>query len=249
MTDLVFIHGAWASGWAWEPLLPYIQLPNTHCHVINLPDSESYEASLKSQAGIEEYKSHVLNTLAKIKGPVWLIAHSGGGLIATAVAEEIPNKISGVIYVAGMMLPSGMSFSDLCQSVAQKGINTQGISPYLQNTQYGTKVKEEGIRDIFLHDASEEAIQLAKENMVVQPNASRIISVHWTEEGAGRIPKYYIVAKRDRSLVLDVQQEMIKLVMPTAAATIDCGHFPQIVASKQLAGVMMDFISRAKHKI
>ncbi|WOD08557.1 alpha/beta hydrolase [Marinomonas sp. GJ51-6] len=243
MTNLVFIHGAWASGWAWEPLLPYIHSPDTHCHVINLPDSESYEASLQSQAGIEEYKSHVLNALAKIKGSVWLIAHSGGGLIATAVAEEIPNKIAGIIYVAGMMLPSDMSFSELCQTVAQKGINTQGISPYLQNTQYGTKVKEGGIREVFLHDASEEAIQLAKENLVVQPNASRIISVHWTEERVGRIPKYYIVAERDRSLVLAVQQEMIKLVTPTAAATLDCGHFPQIVIPEQLADVIMEFIS------
>ncbi|MEP0073287.1 MAG: alpha/beta hydrolase [Marinomonas sp.] len=243
MTHLVFIHGAWASGWAWKPLLPYINLPNTQCHVINLPDSGSYEASLLSQAGIEEYKSHVLNTLTKIKGPAWFIAHSGGGLTATAVAEQIPNKVAGIIYVAGMMLPSGMSFSELCQTVAQKGINTQGISPYLQNTQYGTKVKEEGIREIFLHDASEEAIQLAKENMVVQPNASRLITINWTEEKAGRIPKYYIVAERDRSLVLELQQEMIRLVTPTAAATLDCGHFPQIVIPEQLADVIMEFIS------
>lgn len=242
MTDLVFIHGAWASGWAWRNLLPFIHSPDIHCHVVNLPDSESYEASFQSQADIEEYKSHVLHVLDKIEGSVWLIAHSGGGITATAVAEALPNKIAGIIYVAGMMLPSDMSFSELCQTLAQKGVNTQGIAPYLESTQYGTKVKEEGIREIFLHDTSEEIIQQAKQSMVIQPNASRMVSVHWTEERAGRIPKYYIVAEGDRSLVLNVQQEMIRLVTPTATARLNCGHFPQFAAPQQLAELIIRFI-------
>jgi pimeloyl-ACP methyl ester carboxylesterase len=242
MTNLVLIHGAWASGWAWEPLLPHLNSSDTQCHVINLPDSESYDASLQSQVGIKEYTSQVLKVITEIDGPVWLIGHSGGGLTATAVAEKIPNKIAGLIYVAGMMLPSGMSFTELCQTVSKKGIDTQGIAPYLQNTQYGTEVKEEGIREIFLHDATEQAIKLAKENMVVQPNASRVISINWTPEGVGSIPKYYIIAERDRSLVPDVQQEMIKRVSPNAVVSLNCGHFPQIVVPEQLAKVIVGFI-------
>lgn len=242
MANLVFIHGAWASGWAWDSLLSYFDSSDTHCHVINLPDSESYEASLHSQAGIKEYTEHTLNRIDDIDGPVWLIAHSGGGLTATTVAEEIPNKIAGIIYVAGMMLPSDMSFTELCQTVSKKGIDTQGIAPYLQNTQYGTEVKEEGIREIFLHDATEEAINLANKKMVIQPNASRVVSINWTAKGAGSIPKYYIIAERDRSLVPEVQQEMIKRVSPNGVASLDCGHFPQTVVPEQLAKVIVGFI-------
>jgi len=243
MTNLVFIHGAWASGWAWERLLPYVDSSDTHCHIINLPDSENYEASLQSQVGIKEYTSHVLNVIADINHPVWLIAHSGGGLTATAVAQQNPEKIAGIIYVAGMMLPSDMSFIELCKTVSQKGVNTQGIAPYLQSTQYGTEVKEEGIREIFLHDATEDAIKLAKENMVIQPNASRAASINWTQEGVGSIPKYYIIAKNDRSLVPEVQQEMIKLVSPNGVASLNCGHFPQVVAPEKLADIIKEFIT------
>ena len=243
MTNLVFIHGAWASGWAWESLLPHFDASVMPCHTVNLPGSESYETSLDSKAGIKEYTSHVLNVISDIDDPVWLIAHSGGGLTATAAAEEIPNKIAGIIYVAGMMLPSGMSFTELCQRVSRNGINTQGIAPYLQQTPHGTKVKVEGITEVFLHDATEDAINLANNKMVIQPNASRVIAINWTPEGVGSIPKYYIIAESDRSLVPEVQQEMIKLISPNGVASLNCGHFPQIVVPEQLAEVIIGFIN------
>jgi pimeloyl-ACP methyl ester carboxylesterase len=242
MTNLVLIHGAWASGWAWESLLHYFDSSITLCHVINLPNSESYEASLQSQADIKQYTSHVLDVISKIDEPIWLIAHSGGGLTATAVAEQNPDKIAGIIYIAGMMLPSGISFTELCQSVSKRGIDTQGIAPYLEQTTYGTKVQTEGIRDIFLHDATEETIHFANKKMVVQPNAARVVTINWTKERAGRVSKYYVMAKHDRSVVPEVQQEMIKLGAPNAVASLPCGHFPQIVLPEQLADIIMGFI-------
>lgn len=242
MTNLVFIHGAWASGWAWEALLPYFDMTEVRCHVVNLPGSESKEASVQSQASIQDYTAHVLAVLSNLNDPIWLIAHSGGGLTATAVAEQNPDKIAGVIYVAGMMLPSGMSFSALCQGVSQQGVDTQGIAPYLQSTPYGTKVNAEGIVDIFLHDATKEAVDFANQNMVVQPDAARAVVIDWSAKKAGRVPKYYIVAQNDRSLVPAVQQAMINLVPTVATASLHCGHFPQIVAPQQLAKTILGFI-------
>jgi|TARA_R110001583_G_scaffold74196_2_gene205659 pimeloyl-ACP methyl ester carboxylesterase len=244
MINLVFIHGAWASGWAWESLLHYFDSSVTRCHAVNLPGSESYEASLHSQAGIKEYTSHILDVISNMDHSVWLIAHSGGGLTATAVAEQNPDKIAGIIYVAGMMLPSGMSFTELCKTVSKRGIDTQGIAPYLQNTPHGTKVQAEGIVDIFLHDTTEDVIDLANKKMVIQPNASRIVTLDWTTERAGRVSKYYIMAERDRSVVPEVQREMITLVPLNGVASLNCGHFPQIVVPEQLAKMIMEFINR-----
>ncbi|MBR7888904.1 alpha/beta hydrolase [Marinomonas sp. A79] len=242
MTNLFFIHGAWASGWVWEPLLKYLDSTVIQCHVVNLPDSESYEASIQSQADLTQYTSHVLNNLEHIDEPVWLIAHSGGGITATAVAEQNPDKIAGIIYIAGMMLPSGINFTDLCRIVSKRGVDTQGIAPYLQQTPYGTKVHTKGISGIFLHDATQETIELANNKMVIQPNAARVVTLNWTAENAGRIPKYYILAENDRSLVPEVQHEMTMLTRTTDIATLPCGHFPQIVMPQPLAHIIMKFI-------
>lgn len=242
-SDLVFVHGAWASGWAWQKLLPYLNTERVNCHVISLPDSNSLNSSLDSQATLEDYVDSILKQLSLIARPVWLIAHSGGGMIATAVAEARPRSILGIIYVAGMMLPSGSSFTELCDYVAAQGTDASGISPYLENTRYGTQVNEAGIREIFLHDAEEHDIQNAISHMVVQPDAARKAPVDWSSEKAGCVPKYYIMAENDRSLVKAVQQEMINRTPPQKVFTMPCGHFPQIVMPEVLAENITEIIS------
>ena len=242
-SDLVFIHGAWASGWAWQKLLPHLNTEQVNCHVISLPDSSSFNASSESQATLEDYVSSILKQLSLIARPAWLIAHSGGGMIATAVAEARPRNILGIIYVAGMMLPSGRSFPELCDYVMAQGTDASGISPYLEETLYGTQVSEAGVREVFLHDAEEHDIQAAIKNMVVQPNAARKASVYWSPERAGRVPTFYILAEDDRSLVKAVQQEMINRTPPQRVLTLPCGHFPQIVMPEALARYITEIIS------
>ena len=59
---------------------------------------------------------------------------------------------------------------------------------------------------------------------------------------AGIIPKYYIISGQDRSVVPEVQQEMIRQTATVKTALLDCGHFPQIVMPKNLADQILDFI-------
>lgn len=211
--------------------------------VIDLPDSSSISQSFNSKATLEDYVSYILKQLSVITRPVWLIAHSGGGMIATAVAEACPKNILGIIYLAGMMLPSGRSFTELCDYVSAQGTDASGISPYLKDTLYGTQVNEAGIREIFLHDAEEHDIQNAIAHMVVQPNAARKAIVDWSAENAGQVPKYYILAENDRSLVKAVQQEMISRTPPKKVFSMPCGHFPQIVMPKILARYITEIVS------
>jgi pimeloyl-ACP methyl ester carboxylesterase len=41
------------------------------------------------------------------------VGHSGGGLTASQVAELVPERVAALVYLVGMMLPSGMTFADL----------------------------------------------------------------------------------------------------------------------------------------
>ena len=230
------------SDWGWDGLIPFFS-DDYQCHVIQLPDSHSYEASLNSQASMDDYVSHVSDVLTDIGEPVYLVAHSGGGLTATGVAELMHEQVLGVIYVAGMMLPSGVSFGELCQTVAERGIDTFKLVPYVIETRYGTQISLEGVRRIFLQDADPQVVEAVFEKMLVQPNASRLVSIDWTQQRAGCIPKFYIKAEQDQSVVPDVQNEMIAHGNPKGIASLDCGHFPQVVMPETLAELIKGFVA------
>jgi len=240
---LVFIHGAWVSDWGWDGLIPYFADDAYQCHVIQLPDSHIYEASLNSQASMADYISHVSDVITAIGEPVYLVAHSGGGLTATGVAEALHEQVLGIIYVTGMMLPSGMSFGEICQKVAERGVETFKLAPYVAETQYGTKISLEGVKLIFLQDAESQVAEAVFNNMLVQPNASRLVSIDWTQQKAGRIPKYYIKAEQDQSVVPKVQDEMIAYGSPKGVASLNCGHFPQVVMPEALAKIIKGFVA------
>jgi pimeloyl-ACP methyl ester carboxylesterase len=243
--ELVFIHGAWASGWGWSALIPHLESEKIHCHVLDLPGSESKEVSLQSQASLTDYVDFVCAKMDVIQKPVWLVAHSGGGLTATAVAEAMPDKVLGIIYVVAMMLPSDMSYGDLCAKVAkEKNIDTKGISPYLKTTAFGSYIDSfSAVKQIFLQDATDEIVSNVLTKLVAQPNASRLVSVTWTAERAGAVAKYYIEALNDNSLLLPLQKEMQTLTPVTQSVGLDCGHFPQVVVPEALALNIKAFIN------
>src|SRR3546814_2064558 len=57
---------------------------------------------------------HVVAVVESLDGQCALVGHSGGGIVASQVAELLPSRVTGLVYVAGMMLPSQTDFGMLC---------------------------------------------------------------------------------------------------------------------------------------
>ena len=53
---------------------------------------------------------------------VVLVGHSYGGAVITGVADRIPERIARLVYVAGVVLPDGVSLFDLIGPEAQAGM-------------------------------------------------------------------------------------------------------------------------------
>ncbi|MEO9655512.1 alpha/beta fold hydrolase [Marinomonas sp.] len=243
MKHIILIHGAWASGWAWQDLSPYLSKADYQLHPISLigsleDDPEEFDVSLA------DYCQQVVKKIAELTGDIYLVAHSGGGLTATGVAEAIPERIKSIAYVAGMMLPSGLRFDQLCQQLSAQGHDVSGIGPYLQESTGGTRVPVEAALKIFLHDIDPDCALQVSQRLVRQPNSARYSSNVWTEQGAGRIPRLYVEALQDRSVRPIAQKAMQALVPATEVASLDCGHFPQLAMPQELAAILISFFTR-----
>lgn len=245
LPTLVLIHGAWAGSWGWAKLQPLLDAEGLHSIAIDLPGNGKTPAA-PGEASLTGYVEYVVQEVEAMADDVILIAHSGGGITATQVGETIPERIKGIVYVAGMMLPNGMGFSQVCRRIIETHPEAAGIGPHLvwSDDQQLSQVPEHVARWIFLHDVPEREARQAALKLSPQPEAGRAMVTHWTEARFGQIPRLYVEATEDRSVILEVQRQMQALVPGARRVTLDTGHFPQISAPEKLLAALLPFIQQ-----
>ncbi|WP_084544726.1 alpha/beta fold hydrolase [Derxia gummosa] len=238
--DLVLIHGAWQGAWAFDAWLPHLRAAGWRPHALDLPGN-GHGPDAAAPASLDSYVAAVRRRLdaPDLAGRrVVLVGHSGGGLTATQTAEAVPERIAALVYLAGMMLPSGGSFADVVRdcAAADPARGYDGIAPWLDwnADRSASRVRTEGALEIFLHDCDPAAARAAAAKLGWQPETGRAMRPRWTPERHGRLPRIYVECTADRSLLLPTQRRMQALVPGALRISLDCGHVPQLVRPAEL---------------
>jgi pimeloyl-ACP methyl ester carboxylesterase len=232
----LLIHGAWQGAWAWDAFIPPFGARGWTCRAIDLPENGEPGAG-PGRACMDSYVAHCASVLER---PSVVIAHSGGGVIASQLAENFPDKVACVVYLAGMMLPSGVAFEDLLSDLAAETAVSKGIGPHLQWSDDGefSSVPVQAALDIFLQDCPPDAARRAAERLRPQREAGRRLRATLTAERYGRAPRIYVEALEDRSVVLEVQRRMQTLSPGALTLSIETGHVPQLAQPERLAEML-----------
>lgn len=119
--NMVLIHGAWQGSWAFAAWTPLLQARGWKVLAVNLPGNDA-AAEDDSCANLDGYTAHVLRVLESLDDPAVVVGHSGGGMTASQVAQAAPERVSALVYLAGMMLPSGMSYGDVIAQCRAVGV-------------------------------------------------------------------------------------------------------------------------------
>ncbi len=120
MSTFVVAHGAWSAGWAWKKMHP---LMRERGHRLVTPTCTGLgERSHLAHAGIDlnTHITDIANVLhCEDLHDVVLIGHSYGGMVATGVADRVPERISQLIYLDAFVPLNGQSLLSL-QSEANR---------------------------------------------------------------------------------------------------------------------------------
>jgi len=238
----VFIHGAWAGSWVWDALKPELEAAGHRVLALDMPGNPQHPAAPDaiSMAGC---MAHIAAACAEIEGPLLLVGHSGGGVIATQAAEMLAERVAGVAYLAGMMLPSGLGFAELTTELMQCHPEAAGIWPHLHwaEDRQSSTVPPEAVCEIFLQDLPRDQAMAAAQRFCSQPEGTRVLVAEWTAERFGRLPRLYVEATEDRSVVLAAQRKMQALVPGAQVVSLACGHVPQVVQTAAVAEALLAF--------
>jgi len=240
---VVLVHGAWQGSWVWTRFVPWLQAAGLRAVAVDLPGNGA-DGTPPETASLDRYVAHVGAIVAAQPGPVALVGHSGGGVVATAVAERYRERVERVAYVAGMMLPPGMGFGDVLADMKAAENGLLGIGPHLvwSHDRRVSTVPVEAAADIFLNDVPrDEALRLAR-GLTPQGEAGRAIATAWTPQRFGTLPRLYVECAHDRSVLLPVQRRMQALVPGAARVTLDADHAPHVSQPRRLAEVLIPFL-------
>lgn len=243
--SLVLVHGAWQGSWVWERLRPELAARGWDTIAPDLPGN-GWGAHAHDDATLDDQAAHLVALLRTLPAAAVLVGHSGGGLSVTQAAERAPERVAAVVFLAGMMLPSGRTYAELVAEAARaEGRAFPGVGPRLQWSadRRASSVPADAARELFLHDADAATAAWAAARLRPQPEAARAVAPTWTAARFGRLPRLYVEALDDRSLVLPVQRLMQVQVPGAIRASVACGHVPQLVRPAETAATLDDALT------
>ncbi|MFD5529320.1 alpha/beta hydrolase [Streptomyces virginiae] len=237
----VLVHGAFANSFSFAPLQAELGLLGHRSAAVDLPghgfeatyqrayqapqDPEVLAAAPGSIRGVTlaDNAKHLIGILerAKQNGPVILVAHSRGGITATAAANARPDLIDRIVYVAAWApvdLEVGAYYAEpematvdaASLSLALAG-NPAELGLLRVNFRTADPAALAAFKAAFLADGTDEEFLTflntfqPDENLDVGTSEDRAQAATW-----GTIPKTFVRLADDASLPLAMQDRLIR---------------------------------------
>jgi pimeloyl-ACP methyl ester carboxylesterase len=216
---VVVIHGAWADGSSWEPVIRRLQ--NEGLHVVAAPIPLT---SLSDDAAA------LRRTIARTQGPVIVAGHAYAGAVVGTAHEE---RVQALVYIAALAPDEG-------ETVAQVFYRDEAHpkSPKLGPDADGfIWMPDESFAEAFAQNATPEQIALCR-------TVQRPISVKCIQEPAPAPawkskPTWYLLAEQDRMINPKTQRFMAER-MNAMIRSYAVDHTPLLTAPDEAAGIILE---------
>jgi len=131
MATILVAHGAWSAGWAWKKMHPLLA---AHGHRLVTPTYTGLGERAHLAHRALDLEAHIEDLLAVIEfenlSDIVLVGHSYGGMVATGVADRLPQRIAQRVYLDAFVPRDGQALFDLispqARSAMRKAVDEQG---------------------------------------------------------------------------------------------------------------------------
>ncbi|MDR1265602.1 MAG: alpha/beta hydrolase [Propionibacteriaceae bacterium] len=138
---LLLVPGYWLGAWAWDAVTARLTALGHRSQAVTLPGLESAEAS-RQWVRFADHVACVTDRIAALGGRVVLVAHSGAGAVATAVADRAPDSLTRLVYLdSGPVAPGTVPRPDVTEAdtelpfpgldaLANSGASPEGLTAH-----------------------------------------------------------------------------------------------------------------------
>src|SRR4051794_27671306 len=108
MATFVLVHGAWAGGWIWKKIVPLLRVAGHNVHATTATGMGDRVHLAGPAVDLDTHITDVANVIDfEDLTDVTLVGWSYGGMIITGVAERLPERLAGLIYLDALVPADG----------------------------------------------------------------------------------------------------------------------------------------------
>jgi pimeloyl-ACP methyl ester carboxylesterase len=216
---VVLIHGAWADGSSWEPVIRRLQ--NEAVNVVAAPIPLS---SLSDDAAA------LRRTIARAQGPVIVAGHAYAGAVVGTAGDE---RVKALIYVAALAPDAGETVADVFYR-EESHPKAPKLAPGADGFIW---MPDESFAEAFAQNATAEQISLCR--AVQRPISVKCIQEPVASPAWKTKPAWYLLAEQDRMINPGTQRFMAERMKATIRSfAVD--HTPLLTAPDKVASVILE---------
>ncbi|MEN0053401.1 MAG: alpha/beta hydrolase [Mucilaginibacter sp.] len=234
MKTFVLLHSAFLNASTWDSIQQKLSDKGFKVLAVELPGHGSDKANF-TNITMDTYRDAVISVIEKLDEKVILLGHSMSGMVASAVAEAIPDKIEKLVYLAAFVPANGEALIDL----SKHNTTIVNESMIASNDGLTMDIKQTAVLDIFFN-GDERFQQFIDDNYQAEPTIPLTNAVSLSAENFGRVPKAYIHTLNDQSIAYNLQQQMAEVAGIEELYSIHSGHAPNISAVDELFNILLE---------
>jgi len=233
--DIVIVHGSWSSASDWGAVSDKLKSSGNQVTLVNLP-GHGTDVTPIGQISLQSYVDVVKKAIGN-KKDVILVGHSFGGIVISAVAEQIPTQIKKLIYVAAYVPKNGESLLTIANTDANSD-----VPKYLQiDEKKGIAgIATDGIANTFVPDAPKGIQDYVVAHFKAEPLAPLATPVTLTQNNFGSVSKVFVHTFNDRVNSYSLQQRMVKDANITRLYGLPSSHTPFVSMPLVLSAIIIN---------
>lgn len=171
---IVLVPGACLGGWVWQEVATQLRTQGHDVYPVTLTGLGERVHLAHAGIDLETHVADVVNLMEyEALEDVVLVGHSYSGIVVTAVADRLAQRLNAVVYLDTSPLPDGMAITDV-QSPEQREQQQRAVDEHGDGWRWPVPDRETLIAGTFgsTSGLSEEHLQLIAERATPQPYAT-----------------------------------------------------------------------------
>lgn len=230
MSTYVLIHGSWHGAWCWYKIIPLLEQAGHTAIALDLP-GHGRDWTPARDITMQSYVDSVCKILDAQPEPVILVGHSRGGIVISQTAEQRPEKIKALVYLAAYLIPNGEAMLPTALSDSESLIASNLM---LNEAEGSHMLKQEAFKAALYADCSAEDVALAGALLTPEPNSPVATPLSLSAENFGRVARVYIETLQDHGVTPTLQKKMYTATPCQRVISMATSHSPFLSAPEKL---------------
>jgi pimeloyl-ACP methyl ester carboxylesterase len=232
----VLVHGAFQDSTGWTPVVQALQAKGYTAIAVEWAGRGADKTPFKDIT-LDMYSKAVIDVIMKQNQPVILVGHSFGGMVVSAVAEQIPDRIKSVVYLAAYLPRNGDNLLSL------SGLDKYSILGKPGNfvvSQDGTtaSIPKDVFPTAFCPDCSADQLKTVAASQLDEPLTPPATKLTLTDKNFGSVQKAYIMTAQDVVVSPQLQALMIANTPVDHVYAVNAGHAAYITAPDAVTAIL-----------